>query len=357
MNFDQLLAEDNLDAENDDFWRMNWPCIAWAKVPLETKVAAYHMLRLHGLVNINDLEVEWLYEMVRADRAFVAALDLDTDTMHCYRLCTMWLDDNVAALANYAQEMPGYKLFSWPSHAKYDATKVILRLTLMELNAPRCIRFLLQDALLREATMRDRMSPLAQRIAEELVQSTDRLDSDKLIYYGQSVKLVGMCVKDEELVAAWIELLHPYPLKYRGEMSVPFVRKLHALATPEQHETIKSKLKSSGQYLGGDSKDHCFELAWLFGLVGPVYPVVQEHFRRNNVSLFPALTFAIIVAMCDGYLEVSQTLGITASQKRFFTLVTRLPMDLQALVSLRLWGRTAIVIQGEQFDRAFLAIS
>jgi hypothetical protein len=340
----QLIAADNLNAEKDYFWIRNWPYITWAKVPLEKKVAAYNALRVRGLADINNVYFENLCEMIRADRAFVGELKLNTVAMHCYRLCTIWINDNVAELTAYYQKIAEDKT-DHPS-------KIAFRRVVTRINPPCCLRFLLQDKRFRETVLRERMSPPVQQLAEELVQPTDHLHSESLLLYGQSVKLIGMCVSDEELVAAWLKLRERYPLKYRGNISVSFARKLHALATPDQCAQIKTGVLLAISSDG--TEDSRFELAWLFGLLGPSFPAVQASFLRHNMSLFPAFTFAMIVALCDGYLELAR--GITTPQRRFFTVLERLPMDLQALVSLRLWGRTSTVTQSDQFNRALLAI-
>jgi hypothetical protein len=286
--------------------------------------------------------------MVLTDRAFVAELDLDVRTAYGYRLCIIWIDDDVTELAKLDPNLEEYDPTTGMSYSlRYWFTCV-----LMKIDAPRCMRFLLQKQKYRESAMWDRMTPLMQQLAEELVQPTDWLDSKWLLFHGQSVKLIGMCVPDEKLVADWFRLIESHLLKERGDVSVPFARKLRALATLDQSEDIKAEVLWA--ISRGGSNDTCFELAWLFGLVQPFYPRVQQHFRNKNVRFFPALTFAMIVAMCDGYLTM--TSGISEPQRRFFTVMERLPMDLQALVSLRLWGRTSTVISSEQFNRAFLAV-
>jgi len=341
----QLMAEGNLAAEKDTFWIHHWPYLASAKVSLERKIAAYHMLHQRHIANINDLDPPKFDEMVRADRVFVVQLGLDARMGEAYRVLVACIDDDVAALAKY----------SWNEFDIHYSLKEILEHVIVKINAPRCIRFVLQNKRTREWAMIRRMSPLALRIAEELVEPTDRLDSWWLLVHGQSVKLIGMCVKDEELVIEWLGVLASFPLISSGGISVMFARKVHVLATPEQRATNTTDV--CDRVCGGESSDGCFELAWLCGLLGPSYPKVQERFRKNNVSLFPALIFAMIVAMCDGYLtEARMPWAMTPSQKRFFDCVARLPMDLQALVSLRLWGHASTVIPGERFNRAFLAV-
>jgi hypothetical protein len=197
------------------------------------------------------------------------------------------------------------------------------------------------------------MSPLMQQIAEELVQPTDQLNRPALLLHGQSVKLIGMCAPDEELVEAWLRAYEPFFLTHYIRLSVMLARKLHALATPDQRAKIGSVIL---QEISKDTScDGCFELAWLCGLLSPSYPKAQACCRKNNVNLFPALTFAMIVAMCDGYLELARP-RITLPQTRFFDFVARLPMDLQALIALRLWEQTSTVIPRDKFDRVFLAV-
>jgi hypothetical protein len=337
-------------------WNIYWQHIASAKVPLEKKIATYQALRSRGLADLNDLHIMELYEMVRADRAFVAALDLDKRMGHCCQMFIMWIDDDAAALTTYYQKRdednihPRIKLEL--TMERYVSMVRGLHSVMMTMNAPRCMRGLCQNQSFRESLMRKQMSPVGQRIVEELVQPADQLDRNALLVNGQSVKLIGMCVKDEELVESWLDSLGGYPRISLGHISVMFARKLHALATPEQGAIIASDIR---RYISvGGSNDGCFELAWLFGLLGPFDSTVQQHFRKSNVSLFPALTFAMIVAMCDGYLEM--TSAEITPQKRFFDFAARLPMDLQALVSLRLWDRASTVIQGDKFNRALLAI-
>jgi hypothetical protein len=339
----KLLAAGTLEAKDGNFWCRHWHHIASAKVPLEMKIAAYRALSHRGIVTINDVHFTKFYEMVLADRAFVAALDLDMTMMYCYRLCIIWIDDDGAALASYNPD---------PANDSYASMSENLTRILMKRNAPRCIRFTLQDVAHRESIMRERMPPLVQQLAEELVQPMDWLDRRSLLLHGQSVKLIGLCVPDDELVWLWLNLLESYPLKYHKDMSVPFVRKLHALATPYQRAAIKTKVLQAIPCTGAD--ESCFELAWLFGLLGPFDPTVQACFLQRNVSLFPAFTFAMIVAMCDGYLDFRR--GIMEPQKRFFDFAMRLPMDLQALISLRLDGQASTVISSDKFHRAFLAI-
>jgi hypothetical protein len=347
-----LLAQGDLDAEDDVFWAQHWYHIASAKVPLETKIAAYRALKLRNAANSNDIWVMNLCDMVLADRAFVGVLDLNIYNQHCYRVISMWLDDDVAALASYYPSTTADKLILRTNTKVTQDPENFLRYALMKVNAPRCIRFLLQDKAFREWVLPVRMSPLVQRIAEELVQPTDCIDKDSLLEYGQSVKLIGMFVRDEELVATWLTRLTKYQLLARSGVSLMLVRKLYVLATPEQRARLEYETVQA--ISAGVSNDSCFEFAWLFGLLGPWQPKIQEKFRKGNVGLFPAFTFAMIVAMCDGYLKLER--GIPKPQARFFNLVVRLPMDLQALVSLRLWGHATTVIQGEKFDRAFLTI-
>jgi hypothetical protein len=350
----QLIAAGIIDAENEyDFWINHWHHIASAKLSLEMKIATYEALKLHTAADINLLYIVRFYEMMCADRAFVAALDMDAGMRYCYRVLSACLDDDVEALTRYSQELTDDGASAWDTHRNYYLLGYALIRVVMEINAPRCIRFLFQDKGLRELASYRRLPPLMQRLLEELVQPTDWLDKACLLYYGQSVKLMGMCVKDEELVEAWLSMFMTDPPSKRICPSVIVARKLHALATPEQSGTIRIAVLLT-IYDEGGSSDGCFELASLFGLLGPCYPKVQECFLKNNVNWFPAFSFAMIVAMCDGYLGFKHE--ITTSQRRFFTLVARLPMDLQALVSLRLWGRAATVIQAEKFDRAFLAI-
>jgi hypothetical protein len=331
----QLITHGTPRAEHNHIWCRYWHHLASAKVPLETKVAAYRTMRHRNVANINNVSMLVLCEMTRVDRAFVAALDLNADRTYGYRLFTIWHDDDAAAFANMV-----------PTSEREELMQRSLRSTLLTMNAPRCIRFLLRDKETRTSVMMSRLTPLGQQLLEELVQPTDRFDRETLLRHGQSVKLIGMCVPDEELVKAWLPRFAMVP-------SVPFARKLHAMATPKQRTAIRLSLL----YLIRDieANANLVEMVCLFGLLGPSHPTVQAWFLKNNVDLFPAFTFAMIVAMCDGYLEVTRS-RISASQSRFFDFVMRLPMDLQALVSLRLWGHTATVIRREKFDRAFLAI-
>jgi hypothetical protein len=346
----QLFTESPRVGENDAFWIRYWHHIASAKTTLEMKIAAYCELRDRGLAHINELPLMVLYEMMLADRQFVAELDLDDGRLHCYRLFSMWINDDVAALVRYSQELTDNKTFLWNIKKSHDSPKRAIRQVLMVIQPPRCIRFLLQDQAFREVVMQERMSPLVQRLVEELVQPTDYLDRGMLLWYGQSVKLIGMCVKDEELVAAWCRMFTSGTPVSCGFMSVPFARKLHALATPNQRALIKTYLL--GMLRDTTADDGHFELAWLLGLFDLL---LQNRFLKNDVSSFPAFTFAMIVAMCDGYLKISQP-GTMPPQSRFFNLVMRLPMDLQALISLRLWGHTSTVIRTTSFDRALLVI-
>jgi hypothetical protein len=346
----QLLMEGILAAEDDAFWRQHWQYIASARVPLATKVAAYNALKPRGFITINNLHLMRLYEMMVADRHFVEKLDLDDGRLHCYRLFITWIDDDVVALAKYSQKLNDQPTFLWSTLDTYGVLKRTIREVMMKVNAPRCIRFMLQDKAFREEVMMNRMSPLVQRVAEEFVQPTDFLESWLLLWHGQSVKLIGMCVKDEELVATWLPIGGTIS---RGATSVPFARKLYALATPVQSAQIK--LKVMRVLLDTVADEGHFELAWLLGLLGPFDLLIQKRFLTNDLSSFPAFTFAMIVAMCDGYLEISRS-GISEAQRRFFNCVIRLPMDLQALMSLRLWGKTSTVIHREQFDRALLAV-
>jgi hypothetical protein len=343
----QLLAAGTLEAEDGNFWIRHWHYIASAKVPLETKVTAYRTLKLRGVAHIKDIDTLALYDMLRADRAFVAALDLDAKTAYYCRVCLMWIDDDVAAYSDLqSRGVEGELMQGRPYWANYSTH------VLVQINAPRCIRYVLQDKASRELILRYRMTPLTQRLVEELVQPTDQLNRWSLLSYGQSVKLIGMCVKDEDLVEAWLQVLRAYTIPSRACVSVEFARKVYALATPDQSTAIKIEVSRSILY--DEQDEDCFELAWLFGLVGPFEPKIQGRFLKKHVNAFPAFTFAMIVAMCDGYLK--RTRKITAPQKRFFAFVTRLPMDLQALISLRLWGHTATVISTEKFDRAFLVV-
>jgi hypothetical protein len=344
----QLIMAGTFKQEDDGFWRQNWPRIASAKVPLEKKVATYHTLKLRGVANINGVDYSDLYEMIRADRAFVTALDLARPTAYLFRVCVAAIEDDVAALASLDRESDAYGLEAGTAYLrKYDFYR-----TLMEIDAPHCLRFLLRDKAFREFVVQWRMTPLVQRLVEELVQPTDHLQKWPLLSHGQSVKLIRMCVPDEELVAEWLPRFRKYPVMGSVSISVTFARKLHALATPNQHAAIKTEILRL--LITTDLNKGCCELGWLFGLLGPFDPTVQVYFLKHHVRAFPAYTFAMIVAMCDGYLTMKR--GIKAPTRRFFALVMGLPMDLQALVALRLWGRTSTVIRREAFDRALLAI-
>jgi hypothetical protein len=345
----QLLAAGTITKARDDFWQYNWHHIASAKVPLETKVAAYKALNLRGVVDINNMfNTEDLYVMLLADQAFVAALDLDAHASYCYRVYMALTNDDVATLAKLEQELPENGPFAESSYClRYEIWYL-----LATLNASRCMRFSLQDRTFREAIMEQPLSPLEQRLVEELVQPTDRLNRRWLLVSSQSVKLIGMCVKDEELVEEWLKRFWSYAILSSRYMSVMFAHKLHALATPDQSVAIKNQIL--GRIHADTFTEGFFELAWLCGLLSPSYPTVQALFLKCTVCLFPAFTFAMIVALCDGYLEVARE--ITVSQRRFFTLMLRLPMDLQSLVSLRLWGHASTVIQSNKFTKALLTI-
>jgi hypothetical protein len=352
----QLVAEGTLDAEDNHFWIKHWPHIASAKVSLETKITAYRALRLRGIASPDSLSVITLYEMVLADRVFVAELDKEPCLVHSYRLLIMWIDDDVVALTAYCQTLPQDRA-SLQNHLnltneRLEAVNQSLRHALLQINAPRCMRFLFRDKGFREAMTKENMTPLVLRLVEELVQPTDQLNRESLLTYGQSVKLIGMRVQDEELVAAWLFKLQRFPLLSNRYMSVMFARKLHALATPDQRVTLKGNVM--WEIYDGRPNEACLELAWLFDQLGPFNPTVQKCFLKHNKSVFPAFTFAMIVALCDGYLALARK--ITTPQRRFFTLVARLPMDVQTLVSLRLWEHASIVIQREKFDRALLAV-
>jgi hypothetical protein len=328
-----------MDHVEDDSGEHIWLLAATNKMSLQEKVATYQALKHRGHANINHLLPMELYEMMLVDRVFVAALDMNDITSYRYRLFIMWIDDDVAALTRWYQNG--------------DVSKDSIICLLMKFDAPRCMRFLLQNEAFREWVMRTRMSPLVQQLAEELVQPTDQLCKEWLLIYGQSVKLIGMCVKDEELVVAWFSMFTKSLRIARSFPSVMLARKLHALATPDQREAIRIEVSHTIPCTELD--EGCFEMAWLFGLLGPFNPPLQNHFLKYHVSLFPAFTFAMIVALCDEYLELLQP-KITAPQRRFFALVMRLPMDLQALVALRMWGSASTVIQIEKFDKAFLTI-
>jgi hypothetical protein len=345
----QLVAAGTLCDEDDRFWSLHWLHIASAKVPREMKHAAYRMLNYRDIATINNVYTADLYKMVLADRTSVAELDLAPATVHRYNICIIFSEDDAAALARYNEKLLEHDSRSDRSYRLRN----IVRLGLTQINAPRCMRFMFQDQSFRESVMEDEMSPLVQKLAEELVQPTDWFDRPGLLLHGQSVKLIGMCVSDEGLIKAWLHIHEPFFTTYYISLSVMLARKLHALATPDQRAEIRTK---SMRVLAHDrANDGCFELAWLFGLLGPSYPRIQACFRKNNVRLFPAMTFAMIVAMCDGYLKAKRQ-EITVSQRRFFNVVMRLPMDLQALVTLRLYGETSTVISSDTFDRAFLAI-
>jgi len=286
----QLVAAGNLDAVRDAFWRDRWIHIASAKVPLETKVAAYYALYHRNVAHINRIyDIRTLYTMICADRVFVAKLDLDVDTLHNYRACIMWIDDDVATLASMQRGPGPEKKFTYP-------LSYIIPHVFMKIDAPRCMRFLLQDKAFREEATRRPMTPLTQRLVEELVQPTDCLDKQSLFLRGQSVKLIGMCAKDEELVAAWLTVFTRHNRTGLCGMSTPFAHKLRALATLDQSTTIKTEIVHLIRH--GD-EDGCFELAWLFGAFDLT---VQKYFLRGNVGLFPAFTFAMVVAICDDYL-------------------------------------------------------
>jgi hypothetical protein len=343
----RLIAEGNFDAEKVSFWRDNWTHIASAKVPLETKFAAYHTLGFRDAAHVNNLSSTELYEMVLADRQFVAKLDLDDGMRSRYQLFIICLEDDITALARDYPET---------TNDRYDFLKYARYLIVTEINAPRCIRFLLQDRDFRGWMTKWRLSPRAQRFIEELVQPTDDLCRKTLVWFGQSVKLVGMCVKDGELVAMWLKTFPTPPRVWSVTITVMFARKLHALATPEQRAPIKTRVLDA--ITAKEPSDGYFELAWLCGLLcpsEPIYPRIRKRFLKSNVDLFPAFTFATVVAMCDGYLEVRSP-GRTPSQERFFDLVVRLPMELQELVALKLWGQTATIIPSEKCNRAFLVI-
>jgi hypothetical protein len=346
----QLITHGITRAEYDHIWCRHWHHIASAKVDLETKIATYQLLKVRGVVDINGSSIMGIYAMVIADRAFVSKLEMNDYTSYLYRVCVILFDDDVTELAKLDLKGEGTD----PTTGFHHSLKYIIPCCALTKNdAPRCTRFLLQDEDFRRRVMWEHMSPLVQRLAEELVQPTDQVDKWQLLIHSQSVKLIGMCVKDEELVAEWLPRFRIYAAGCHVWPSVMLARKLHALATPAQRVGIATELFRRIPFT--DSDEGCFEMTWLFGLVNPFIPPVQNHFLKHNVSLFPAFTFAMIVAKCDGYLEFARS-GITWSQRRFFTLVGRLPRDLQALVALQLWERTSTVIRSDEFDRAFLAV-
>jgi hypothetical protein len=342
----QLVVAGTLSDEDNWFWGQCWPFIASAKVPLEKKIATYHALERRGIADFNAIRILDLYDMLRADRIFVANFerDLNKGTATRYRLCIAWVEDDVAAFSKWYLDSDEY--------GSLDMQKYDIRHLTMKTNAARCIRFLLQEKVVREWVVQDPMTPLTQRLVEELIQPTDHLEKRSLLWCGQSMKLIGMCVSDDELVAEWLPLFTKADFENRGRLSVPFARKLYALATPEQRVVIRDEVAAMMTFSKPD--EGCLELAWIFWLLAPFDTLIQQRLMRYDVSLFPAFTFAMIVGMCDGYLEVTSP-EISESRRRFFTLMARLPMDLQALVSLRLYERTSTVIRREAFDRAFLA--
>jgi hypothetical protein len=323
----QLMLTQNLTAENGRFWWKNWPFIAAANVPLELKVATYYTLKeRNDDVNINHVDFLQMYELVRCDRAFVAELDMNNKALKMYRACAAWQADDVVAL-NHLLDNEGYRVEC-----------------LLLFDAPHCMRLLMGTAPFRKRVMRNRMSPMLQKIVEELVLPGEV--PPIVVKYGQSVKLAGMCAADAQLVGMWLkEISYIAGVNKEGTLSVSFARKVYALATPAQRLDIRGILWKAMNLATID--EGWFELARLDGLIGN--PTVAKHALTDYKSLFPAMVYAMIVGTCDGFFNVRDTSAI----KRFFVIAGRLPMDLQALVSLRGQKNPASVITATDFDVAF----
>jgi hypothetical protein len=149
----QLIVEDRLDAEDYNFWRFRWHFIASAKVTLETKIAAYYSLNRRGTADLYTLNDDFLYKMIRADRAFVVELNSREGKgmmNHCCR-CIIVIDDDAAAFARFLQELSEGRSAAEKSHI----FRHCLHSLLMKNNAPRCLRILFQDKAFREAAMRE----------------------------------------------------------------------------------------------------------------------------------------------------------------------------------------------------------
>jgi len=72
---------------------------------------------------------------------------------------------------------------------------------------------------------------------------------------------------------------------------------------------------------------------------------VRELIVKKNLDIY-----RLIVFYCDGYFVINETTDINTKNKRFFEIIKKLPLELQALLIHRLSGSTKNVITGIMFD-------
>jgi len=84
----------------------------------------------------------------------------------------------------------------------------------------------------------------------------------------------------------------------------------------------------------------------------------ETRFRvRRELGLIDQLAaevFAIVVFVCDGLLQVSQSTNAATPAARFVFIASQLPLELQMVLCCRLAGSLKENIRGEDSEAAFM---
>ena len=79
----------------------------------------------------------------------------------------------------------------------------------------------------------------------------------------------------------------------------------------------------------------------------------QVRLKLGLVDEMAAEMFAMVVFVSDGLLQVTQRNQSTTAAAKFFSIVSRLPLELQIMLCYRLVGSSKEIIHGKDSEMAF----
>jgi hypothetical protein len=214
-------------------------------------------------------------------------------------------------------------------------------LSLREYGRIKCLTF----AITKWNTFRSLLScygcrtALQRQLLEANIDQTDRSNQMNYLVRGDSIKIAELFYGDK-LVTSW---LNTYRVKLiHHETREVFAQSIVERALPEQRLVLGSVLSNHTIV-----QDYEFAMARELGIC--YRPQIAIPMMRFYKTLFPALLFALMVGLCDGFF-------VTHEVSRFFAIGRRLPMELQMLLCLRVYGRLGDNISVKDFNDAWTAV-
>jgi hypothetical protein len=164
----------------------------------------------------------------------------------------------------------------------------------------------------------------------------------------RSPKLARMIVDCDELfVFEWCMRVRAVGCGRFTTMTREFAAALVSLAGPHDRLNINQLLDDKEQIECGEW--------YLVHAMGRLRDVRwRGAVMCGYKDLFAALLYAMIVALCDGYLVLG--CRVTPKMCRFAMIVRRLPMDLQQVVAWRVYGKSSMFVRASDFDDAWAII-